>query len=157
MHSDLEPVNKHLCSYRYCTHHAQESSVSGMLPKLVQSKHLLISVMLRSKSVKAHEIVEVARCSARSVYAIKWNIRRYGSTKAVPNYGRRPRSSTPLMFSALCERLLENLASVGRNGAFFLGEFNIHVSTLSTGRALRSHGWTKKNICRVAKGRNADL
>jgi transposase len=61
--------------------------------------------MCYAVSFKAHEIAEVAGCSARSVYAIKSNIRRYGSTKAPPN-GGRPRSITP-MFDALRERLLE--------------------------------------------------
>jgi hypothetical protein len=40
---------------------------------------------------------------------------------------------------------------------FLLDEFNTQVSTFSIGRALRSHGWTKKKIRCVAKGRNADL
>jgi hypothetical protein len=36
-------------------------------------------------------------------------------------------------------------------------EFGVLVTTSSVGRALASIGWTKKIICRVAKGRNADL
>jgi hypothetical protein len=72
-----------------------------MAPKLVQSQHSLIRDMVRSKSFKAHEIAGVAGCSARSVYAIKSNIRQYGSAKALSNDGGRPRSITLAMFDAL--------------------------------------------------------
>ena len=40
---------------------------------------------------------------------------------------------------------------------FVLDEFNAHVTPSSIGRALKSRGWTKKTIRRIAKGRNADL
>jgi len=36
-------------------------------------------------------------------------------------------------------------------------KFKVDVSIFSVGRALKSIGWTKKNIRRVANGRNADL
>jgi hypothetical protein len=45
--------------------------------------------MLCSKSVEAHEKAGVAECSARSIYAIKLNIRRYGFTKVPSNGGGR--------------------------------------------------------------------
>lgn len=129
-----------------------------MAPKLAQSQHSLISDMLRSKSLKAHEIVGVAEYSIRSVYAIKSNIRRYGSTKALSNVGGRPRSITPAMFEALRERLLEKPGLCQDEMVLFLlDEFKTQVSSFSIGRALRSIGWTKKKIRRVGKGRNANL
>jgi hypothetical protein len=87
---------------RFCKHHARESSASRMAPRLTQSKHSLISDMLGSKSFKAHEIAEVAGCSIRSVHAIKSNLRQYGTTKAPPNGGGRPRDVTPPTFDAMC-------------------------------------------------------
>jgi transposase len=138
--------------------HARESSASRMAPRLAQSKHSLISDMLASKSFKAHEIAEVAGCSTHSVHAIKSNLRQYGTTKAPPNGGGRPRDITPPMFNALCERLLEKPGLCqDEMQLFFLDEFNTEISTFSIGRTLRSHGWTKKKIHQIAKGRNADL
>jgi hypothetical protein len=40
---------------------------------------------------------------------------------------------------------------------FVLDEFNMHVIPSSIGKALKSRGWTKKTIRRIAKGRNANL
>ena len=40
---------------------------------------------------------------------------------------------------------------------FVLDKFNTHVTAASIGRALKSHGWTKKTIRHIVKGRNADL
>jgi transposase len=98
------------------------------------------SANTRRKSFKAYQISGVAECSARSVYAIKSNIRQYGSTRAPSNVGGRPRS------------LYQDEMAL-----FLLDEFDIQVSTQSIGRMLKSNGWTKKRIHRVAKGRNADL
>lgn len=129
-----------------------------MAPKLAESQHSLISDMLCRKSMKAHEIAAVAECSLRSVYAIRSNTRRYGSTTAPPIVGGRPRSITPVMLDALYEHLIEKPDLYHDEMALFLlDEFGIEVSTQSIGRTLRSKGWTKKKIRRIAKGRNADL
>ena len=130
-----------------------------MMPRFAQSKHSLISDMLRSKSFKAYIIAEVAGCSTHSVYAIKSNIQLYGTTKAPPNDSGRPPSITPPMFDALYECLFEKPGLCQDEIVLFLllDEFNIQVSTFSIGRVLRSHGWTKKKIRRIVKGRNADL
>jgi transposase len=129
-----------------------------MARKLAKSQHSQIKGMLRSKSFKAHEIAGTTECSVRSVYTIKSNLRQYGSTKAPSNGGGRPRSITPAMFDALCERLLEKPdLYLDEMVLFLLDEFGVQVSTQSIRRALRSIGWTKKKIRRIAKGRNADL
>jgi hypothetical protein len=62
------------------------------------------------------------------------------------------------MLDALCEYLLEK-PDLYRDEMvlFVLDEFNTHVIPSSIGRALKSRGWTKKIIRRIAKGRNADL
>jgi transposase len=62
------------------------------------------------------------------------------------------------MSNALYEHLLEKPDLYQDEMVLFLlDEFDIQVSTQSIGRMLRSNGWTKKKIRRVAKGRNADL
>jgi transposase len=62
------------------------------------------------------------------------------------------------MLDALCEYLLEK-PDLYRDEMvlFLLDEFNTRVTPSSVGRALKSRGWTKKTIRRIAKGRNADL
>jgi hypothetical protein len=96
--------------------------------------------MLRSKSFKAYKIVGVAGYSARSVYAVKSNIRQYGSTTALSNVSGQPRSITPAIFDTLCERLLENPdLCQGEMVLFYLDDFRTQVSTASIGRILRSH------------------
>lgn len=114
--------------------------------------------MLQRKSFKAHQIAGVAECSARSVCAIKSNVRQYGSTRVPSNVGGRPRSITPAMSNALYEHLLEKPDLYQDEMVLFLlDEFDIQVSTQSIGRMLRPNGWTKKKIRHVAKGQNADL
>ncbi len=90
--------------------------------------------------------------------AIKSNIRCFGSTKAPSNGVGRPRSITPPKLDALCEYLLEKPGLYHDEMVLFvLDKFNTHVTASSIGRALKSRGWTKKTIRRIAKGRNADL
>ena len=62
------------------------------------------------------------------------------------------------MLDALCEYLLEKPGLYRDEMVLFvLDEFDTHVTAASIGRALKSRGWTKKTIRRIAKGRNADL
>jgi hypothetical protein len=62
------------------------------------------------------------------------------------------------MLDALCEYLLEKPGLYRDEMVLFvLDEFNTHVTAASIGRALKSRGWTKKTIRRIAKGRNANL
>jgi hypothetical protein len=62
------------------------------------------------------------------------------------------------MLDALRKRLLEKSDLYQDEMVHFLrDEFDIEVSTQSVGRALRSIGWTKKKIRRIAKRQNADL
>jgi transposase len=117
-----------------------------MAPNLAQSQRSLISDMLRSKSFKAHEIAQAAECSVRSVYAIKSNIRLYGSTKSPPNGGGRPRNVTPVMGDALREYLLENPDTYQDEMVLFLlDEFGgPPLSIQSIKGWLKSIGWTQK-------------
>jgi transposase len=129
-----------------------------MAPNLAESQHAEIRDMILSKSLNALQMAKVAGCSDRSVQAIRSNLCYFGSTKAPSNCVGRPRSVTPPMLDALCERLLEKTNLYQDEMAIFLwDEFEVLVTTFSIGRALAPIGWTKKAARRVAKGRNADL
>lgn len=135
----------------------EHSSLPRMAPNLAESQHAQIRDMILSSRPPA-EIADVVGCSERSVFAIQSNLRHFGSTKAPSNSVGRPRSIIPLILDALCEYLLEK-PDLYRDEMvlFVLDEFNTHVTPSSIGRALKSCGWTKKTIRRIAKGRNADL
>lgn len=78
-----------------------------MAPNLAPSQHDLIHDMILDKKFKTYEMANVARCSQRSIKAIRSNLHYLGTTKAPPNGGGRPRSITPPMLEVLCEHLLE--------------------------------------------------
>ena len=62
------------------------------------------------------------------------------------------------MLDALCEHLLEKPGLYQSEMILFLmDKFDVLVTASSIGRALRSKGWTKKQIRRIANGRNANL
>ena len=132
-------------------------SLPRMAPNLAESQHAQIRDMLLSNCPPA-EIADAVGCSKRSVFAIKSNLRSFGSTKAPSNGVGRPRSITPPMLDALCEYLLEKPGLYRDEMVLFLlDEFKTLVTPFSIGRALASIGWTKKTIRRIAKRRNADL
>lgn len=114
------------------------------MPNLADSQHV--------------QILDTTLSNERSVFAIQSNLHHFGSTKAPSNGVGRPRSITPPILNALSEYLLEK-PNLYRDEMvlFILDEFNTHVTPSSIGRALKSRGWTKKTIRRIAKGRNADL
>ena len=76
-----------------------------MAPNLAESQHAQIRDMILSNHPPA-EIADAVGCSERSVFAIQWNLRHFGSTKTPSNGVGRPRSITPPMLDALCEYLL---------------------------------------------------
>jgi hypothetical protein len=70
-------------------------------------QHDLIHAMILDKKLKTHEMANVAGYSEPSIKAIRSNLHYFGTTKAPPNGGGRPRSITPPMLEVLCEHLLE--------------------------------------------------
>jgi transposase len=129
-----------------------------MALNLAESQHAEIHHMIHSKSLKADKMAAVAGCSKRSICAINRNLYYFSSTKASLNGGGRPRSITPLMLDALYEYFQENPELYLYEMVNFLQmEFEVSVTVSSIRRALDSIGWTKKQICRVAKGWNTDL
>ncbi len=134
------------------------SSQPEMAPHLAKSQVTLITDMISSGSFTNSEIATAANCSSRGVRRIRSNIRYYGAPQAPQNGGGRKRSITPAMLDALCEHLLEKPGLYQSEMILFLAdEFDVIVTASSIGRALRSRGWTKKQIRRIANGRNADL
>jgi transposase len=134
-----------------------QQSLLRMAPNLADSQYMQIRDMTLSNCPPA-EIADVVGCSERSVFAIQSNIRHFGSTKAPSNSIGRPRSITPPILDALCEYLLEKPDRYREEIVLFvLDEFNTHITPSSIGRALKSRGWTKKTIRRIAKARNTDL
>ena len=82
----------------------------------------------------------------------------FGSAKAPPNKGGRPRSITPVMLEALCDRLLEKPTLYLDEIAIFLwDEFAFQATKASISRALASKGWSKKTAQVKARERNLDL
>jgi transposase len=104
------------------------------------------------------EIADAASCSIRGVYRIKRKRRRSSTTDTPSKRVGRPRSITPPVLDALCEHLLENPGLYHHEMVEFVwSRFQVHVNVSSIRRALKSRGWSKKKIGRIAKARNADL
>jgi transposase len=129
-----------------------------MAPNLAPSKHILIQHMIEDGGFQNQEIEDAASCTVRSVKAIRRNLRLFGSTTAPSNRGGRPRSITPVMLESLLQHLgpdsdryLEEMV------AYFWKEFGVVTTKSSISRTLRSVGWSKKNIRRVAKERSSEL
>lgn len=129
-----------------------------MAPRLAKSQVTLVTDMISSGLFTNPEIATAANCSARGVRRIRSNVRYYGFPQAPQNSGGRKRSITPGLLDALCEYLLDKPGLYQSEMIlFFLDEFDVLVTPSSVGRALRSKGWTKKQIRRIANGRNAEL
>src|SRR5438105_4068644 len=114
-----------------------------MAPNLSLSQHHHIRDMILSDSLTDGQIANVAGCTTRSIRTIKANLRCFGTCKAPANGIGRPRSITPPMLSALCDRLIEKPHMYQDEMAVFLwDEFDILVTTHSIGRALKGAGWS---------------
>ncbi|RYN15552.1 hypothetical protein AA0115_g12996 [Alternaria tenuissima] len=117
-----------------------------MAPNLAASQHDLIRDMILDNSLTTPQMADVAGCSERSIRHIRSNLRCFGTTKAPFNGVGRPRSITPIMLQALCERLLEKPDLYQEEMAVFLwDEFDAQVTVHSISRALASAGWSKRS------------
>jgi hypothetical protein len=132
-------------------------SLPRMAPPLAKSQHEQIQAMILRKRPPA-EIADAASCSKRGVFRIKRKLRCFGTTKAPSNGVGRPRSITPEMLDALCKHLLDKPDLYHHEMVDFVwNRFQVHVTVSSIRRALKSRGWSKKKIGRIAKAWNADL
>ena len=79
-----------------------------MAPNLAGSQHDLIRDKIIHQKLTTRELADAARCSKRSIKAIRSNLRYFGSTKGnPPNGGGGCRSITLQMLEVLKEYLLE--------------------------------------------------
>ncbi len=123
-----------------------------MAPVLAESQHTQIHDMILDDRPTA-KIANDVGCSQRSVFAIKSNIRGFGSTKAPSNGVGRPRSITPPILDALREYLLEKPGLYHDEMVLFvLDKFNTHVTASSIGGALKSRWLDQKNNSPHSKG-----
>ena len=130
-----------------------------MAPNLAPSTHDLIRNMINSKSqgeaLTDDEIARIARCSARTVRHVRSNLRVFGSTRAPSNSAGRPKTISPLMLTALYDRLSVKPSMTLNDMAVFLREeFDVDVTRYSIRRALQ---WTKKVTQNIAQEQNPDL
>lgn len=129
-----------------------------MAPRLAASQLEMIRDMINDKSLTTSQMAEAAGCSKHSIITISGNLRMFGDVRAPLILGGRPRIFTPIMIEALCDRLLEKPdLYLDEMAEFLYDEFDVFVSTYTIGRALRSHGWSKKVAQRIAQERNSDL
>ena len=134
-----------------------------MAPNLAVATHELTENVIKSKlqgdrGPTDEQTASIARCSARTIRRHRRNVLLYGSTKAPPNGAGRPKTITPPMFSALCDKL-SITPSMRLKGmvAFLRGEFEVELTPSSIRRALRDVTWSKKATQNIAQERNADL
>jgi transposase len=128
-----------------------------MAPQLDVACRNLVESMLKL-GCNNKKIALNASCSIRAVQ----RIRQEGEASYFPNAPRNPvgrRSRiTPSMQKALCEILTECPDMYrGELVDFVFEKFGQKVSERSIGRALRSIGWTRTTIRRIAQQRDEDL
>jgi DNA-binding Xre family transcriptional regulator len=66
--------------------------------------------MIHSGELSINEMSQAAGCNQSTISRISSNIRMFGSVKAPPIKGGRPRNITPVMLEALCDHLVEKPA-----------------------------------------------
>lgn len=114
--------------------------------------------MISSGELTTSQIAEAAGCSKRAITRIRSNLRVFGSIKAPSIKAGRPRSITPNMLEALCDRLLEKPdLYLHEMELFLLDEFDVFVPKSTISDTLHRKGWSKKTARQKAKERNADL
>ncbi|KAJ5340390.1 hypothetical protein N7541_009514 [Penicillium brevicompactum] len=129
-----------------------------MAPNLAPSKHELIYDMIHSGERSITKMALAAGCNKSTIWRISSNIRMFGTVKAPPIKGGRPRSITPLILEALCDHLIEKPALYLDEMVIFLwDEFALQATKSSISRALKSKGWSKKTARVKARERNLDL
>lgn len=128
-----------------------------MPPQLDAATHILIESLLKEE-FETKLIALEASCSVR--IAQRERRKRHQSEMPTPRTNRAGRRSciTPTMQEALFDILIKQpyLYRCEMAGLFYR-RFRKKVSERSIGRTLRSKGWTRKTIHRIAQQRNADL
>lgn len=126
-----------------------------MAPQLDEARRLLIKTLLK-KGFDTKLIASKALCSVRTVQRIRRE-RDKLPTRRSARRGRR-NCITAHMQQALHNKLAERSDMYQCEMADFIyRKFRKQISERSIGRTLRSIGWTRKTIRRIAQQRDADL
>ena len=129
-----------------------------MAPNLAQSTLELVHDMISSGDLTTSQMAEAAGCSKHTIIRIHSNLRLFGSIKAPPIKGGRPRNITLIMLEALCDHLFEKPdLYLYEMELFLLDEFEVHILKSTISDALHNKGWSKKTARQKAKEQNADL
>jgi transposase len=151
----LSRFPKTLCLLYHVDH---PRTATQMAPNLASSTREFIHDMIMINELTTSQMAEAAGCHPSTIRRLRSNMCLFGSVKAPPNKGGRPRSLTPVMIKVLCDHLLEKPHLYLDEMAIFLwDEFQVQVTTCNISRALKSEGWSKKTAKQKAKERNADL
>jgi transposase len=114
--------------------------------------------MISSGELTTSQVAEAAGCSKCAIIRIRSNLRLFGSIKAPSIRAGRPRSITPIMLDALCDRLLEKPGLyLHEMEVFLMDKFDMFIPKSTISDALHRKGWSKKTARQKAKERNADL
>src|SRR5437667_7395092 len=128
-----------------------------MAPQLDAAQRILIKTLL-TEGFETKLIASKASCTVRAVQRIR--LERQQSempTRRTARVGRRGCMTLPMQ-KALCNMLIEQPYMYRCEMADFLyRKFGRSISERSIGRTLRSIGWTRKTIHRIAQQRDADL
>jgi hypothetical protein len=128
-----------------------------MAPQLNAVQHILINTLLK-EGFDTKLIASEASCSARAVQRIR--LKREQSEMPTPRtkrVGRRSCITSPMkkaFFDTLTEQPYLYRCEMAD---FFYRRFRKKISERSISRILRSTGWTRTTIHRIAQQRNADL
>ncbi|KAK3935442.1 hypothetical protein QBC46DRAFT_51283 [Diplogelasinospora grovesii] len=128
-----------------------------MAPQLDAAQRILVETLLK-QGIGTQLIASKASCTVRTVQRIRLERQRSEMlTRRTARVGRRS-CMTPPMREALCNALIKQPYLYRCEMANILQRrFGRTISERSIGRALRSVGWTRKTIRRVAQQRDADL
>ncbi|KAK7928422.1 hypothetical protein PG985_005420 [Apiospora marii] len=103
-----------------------------MAPNLAEATHERAQAMIESNQFANKQIAEAVGCSTRSIRTIRANLRYFGTTRAPRNAVGRPRTITPPMLDALCDRLIERPEMYqDEMVAFLAAEFDVEVTKMS--------------------------
>jgi transposase len=129
---------------------------AAMAPQLDAAQRILIKTLL-SQGFETQLIASKASCTVRTVQRIRLERLSEMPTQEPARVGRRD-GMTPHMRKALCDTLVKQPYLYRCEMAEFLYQkFGRRISERSIGRTLRSIGWTRKTIRRIAQQRDADL
>ena len=132
-------------------------SATIMAPQLDAAQHILIKTLLK-EGFETKLIASEASCSVRAVQRIRLKRQQFEMPNPRTNrVGRRSCITSPMQ-KALRDILIERPYLYRCEMADFLyRRFRKRISERSIGRTLRSIGWTRTTIHRIAQQQDADL